>query len=164
MTAPSSLRASAHTASTGTCDMTSTQPPALQDFLETSRRVLAYVGEYGFKESPIPSHRAGNEYQLWFVADERAIIVSGEGWGTSASIVLEHRSGIQLSEIELVPVAERPGSRKRRPLGPNRTQVEQVHDAAERLRVFAVDFLRGDLTRFFELAKPLPPYLREPTT
>lgn len=139
------------------------QAPSLQDFLEASRRVLAYVGEYGFKESPIPGYRAGNEYQLWFVADERAIIVSGQGWGTSASIALEHRSGVHLSEIELVPVAERPGS-KGKPLGPDPTQLEQVHDAAERLRVFAVDFLRGDLTRFFELAKPLPPYLREPTT
>jgi hypothetical protein len=140
------------------------QAPSLQEFLETSRRVLAYVGEYGFKESPIPGYRADNEYQIWFVADERAIIVSGEGWGTSASIALEHCSGVQLSEIELVPVAARPGSRKGRPPGSVRTQLEQVHDAAERLRVFGVDFLRGDLRRFFELAKPLPPYLRVPTT
>jgi hypothetical protein len=126
--------------------------------------VLAYLGEYGFKESPIPDHRAGNEYQIWFVADERAVIVTGEGWGTSASIALEHRSGVQLSEIYLVPQRERAGDRGRRTRGRGRTQLEQVRDAAERLRVFGVDFLRGDLKRFFELAKPIPPYLREPRT
>jgi len=42
--------------------------------------------------------------------------------------------------------------------------LEQVRDAAERLRVFGGDFLRGDLSRFYTLAKPLPPYLRESTT
>jgi len=138
------------------------QVPSLQDFLETSRRLLAFVGRYGFKESTIPRNRAGNAYQLWFVADQRAIIVSGEGWGRNASIALEHSLGAHLSEIELVPVAARPGSRMGMTLRPGRTQLEQVHDAAERLRVFGVDFLRGDLKRFFELAKPLPPYLREP--
>ena len=145
--------------------MTTTEPevPSLHEFLETCRGALNYLGEYGFKESPIPGYRAGNEYQIWFVADERAIIVRGEGWGTSASIALEHRSGVHLSEIYLVPQGERPGGRGRAP-GQSRTQLEQVRDAAERLRVFGVDFLRGDLKRFFELAKPLPPYLREPKT
>lgn len=146
--------------------MTPTEPqaPSLHEFLETCREVLNYLGEYGFQESPIPSHRAGNEYQLWFVVGERAIIVTGEGWGTSASIALEHRSGVQLSEIYLVPPGERLGDRGRHTPGQGRTQLEQVRDAAERLRVFGVDFLRGDLKRFFELAKPLPPYLREPRT
>jgi hypothetical protein len=139
------------------------QAPSLHEFLETCRGVLNYLGAYGFKESPIPSYRAGNEYQIWFVADERAIVVTGEGWGTSASIALEHRSGVQLSEIYLVPQGERRGDRRRRTPGQGRTQLEQVRDAADRLRVFGVDFLRGDLKRFFELAKPLPPYLREPT-
>ena len=137
---------------------TKPQAPSPDGFLGTCRRALNYLGEYGFQESPIPSYRAGNEYQIWFVAGERAIIVTGEGWGASASIALEHRSGVQLSEIYLVPQGERPGP------GQGRTQLEQVRDAAERLRVFGVDFLRGDLKRFFELAKPLPPYLREPKT
>ena len=139
------------------------KPPSLVQFMDTCHASLAFLGQYGFEECPIAQHRARNPFQLWFCAGDRLIIVEGEGWGTSASIHLEHRSGVRLSEIYMVPEAERPGRKmpkKRRKKQP--TQLEQVRDAAERVHLFAQDFLQDDLDRFFKLAAPLPTWLQEP--
>jgi hypothetical protein len=72
-----------------------------------------------------------------------------------ASVTLEH-DGRELSDIALVPpdmTRSTMAGRKRRA-----TQLEQVRDAAERLERYGADFLGGDVSRFIEKSKPLPPY------
>ena len=82
------------------------------------------------------------------------MVVAGEGYGTMASVTLEY-DGRELSEIYLVPVDERPlaGTRRTQPPG----QLEQLREAASRLEQYGADFLGGDLLRFREEAKLLPP-------
>lgn len=130
--------------------------PTLSDFLETCREALAYLKDFGFSEVSPPPHRYANPYAIWFKADDRFVIVAGEGWGEFASITLEHSKGLELPEIYLVPKDKRPKPGKNRKDAP--AQLQQVRDAAKRLCEYGADFLRGDLERFFEYAKPLPPY------
>ena len=138
------------------------EPPTQQEFTETVRAAFAFLRQFGFEEvSPHP-HRAKNPFQVWFRADQRLVIVQGEGWGTMASVMLEHENGLELAEIDLVPAEDRPGrKRKRREMQPG--QLQQVREAARRLAKHGVDFLEGDVTRFLAQAKPLPPYKRSDT-
>lgn len=138
------------------------EPPTQQEFTETVREAFAFLRQFGFEEvSPHP-HRAKDPFQVWFRADQRLVIVQGEGWGTMASVMLEHENGLELAEIDLVPDEERPArKRKRRDMPPG--QLEQVREAARRLATHGVDFLEGDLTRFLAQAKRLPPYKRSDT-
>ena len=138
------------------------QPPTQQEFTETVREAFAFLRQFGFEEvSPHP-HRAKDPFQVWFRADQRLVIVQGEGWGTMARVMLEHENGLELAEIDLVPAEDRPGrKRKRREMQPG--QLQQVREAARRLAKHGVDFLEGDLTRFLAQAKPLPPYKRSDT-
>jgi len=132
--------------------------PTLEEFLNEGRRALAFLKDFGFEEIPAPVHRASNPFQLWFCAVDRFVVVSGESYGTSASIHLEHRSGVRTSEIELVPPESRPRQSKR---GVRTSQLQQIDEAAQRLRTFSEDFLEGRIDRFLRVAKPLPPYLRK---
>ena len=138
------------------------EPPTQQEFTETVREAFAFLRQFGFEEvSPHP-HRAKEAFQVWFRADQRLVIVQGEGWGTMASVMLEHENGLELAEIDLVPAADRPGRKhERREMQPG--QLEQVREAARRLAKHGVDFLEGDVTRFLAQAKPLPPYKRSDT-
>jgi len=129
--------------------------PSLSEFTTTVREAFSFLGRFGFKEVMGPAHRAGDPFQIWFGAADRFVIVAGEGYGTMAHVTLEH-GGRELSEIYLVPPEMRPPRRARRarPL----TQLEQLREAAERLERYGADFLGGDLSRFLETARPLPPY------
>ena len=138
------------------------EPPTQQEFTETVREAFAFLRQFGFEEvSPHP-HRAKEPFQVWFRADQRLVIVQGEGWGTMASVMLEHEHGLELAEIDLVPAEDRPG-RKRKPREMQPGQLQQVREAARRLAKHGVDFLEGDVTRFLAQAKPLPPYKRSDT-
>lgn len=132
--------------------------PTLDEFLATCREALGYLSGFGFREISPPPHRNSNPYQVWFMADDRIVVVVGEGWGQFASIILEHTRGLELDEIFLVP-KERRLKPTRNKKGEN-TQLQQVRDAAARLRQYGVEFLEGNLTTFLERAKPLPPYKR----
>jgi hypothetical protein len=138
------------------------EPPTKQEFTATVREAFAFLRQFGFEEvSPHP-HRAKDPFQVWFRADQRFVIVQGEGWGTMASVRLEHENGLELAEIDLVPAEDRPGrKRKRTQMQPG--QLQQVREAARRLAKHGVDFLEGDVTRFLAQAKPLPPYKRSDT-
>lgn len=136
-------------------------PPTLEEFLATCREALGYLKAYGFSEVPPPSHRARNPYAIWFRADDRMVIVEGEGWGEIASITLEHATGMELSEIFLVPRENRPTFQKtKKKKEKENTQLKQIREAAARLREHGSDFLEGNIGRFFQYAKPLPPYKR----
>jgi hypothetical protein len=136
--------------------MNQNKTPTLDEFLTICRQELSYLKEYGFTEvAPLP-HRAGNKFELWFRADDRYIIVQGEGWGKIAYIMLEHASGLELAEIFLTPREKRPKKKKRKKKG--KTQLQQVRDAAQRLHEYGVDYLEGNLERFFAYAEKLPPY------
>jgi hypothetical protein len=129
-------------------------PPSLEEFAATVREAFAFLGRYGVQEITAPAHRHRDAFQIWFGAGGRFVVVAGEGHGTMASVTLEH-NGRFLSEIDLVPANERPapvGGRRQR------TQLEQVREAARRLERHGGDFLAGDVTRFLAIAKPLPPY------
>ena len=127
----------------------------MSEFLATVREAFTFLGRFGFEEVETPPQRGGGHpFQLWFRAGNRFVVVAGEGHGTMASVTLES-NGLELSEIDLVPAAERPehARRKHQP-----TQLEQVRESAERLECHGGDFLEADLRRFGALAKPLPPY------
>ena len=135
-------------------------PPSLSNFTAAVRQAFSFLGRFGFREVAAPAHRSGDPFQIWFGAADRFVVVAGEGYGTVASVMLEH-DGRELSEIYLVPVHERPLPGTRRKHKPA-SQLEQLHEAARRLERYGTDFLAGDLSRFIELAKPLPPYKRAP--
>lgn len=132
------------------------QKPTLDEFLLHCRKTFSYLEDFGFKEIPIPRHRNNNPFQLWFKADKRNVVITGEGWGSSASVYLEHDDGFELAEIYLVPKEKRPGFQKKRKSNP--TQSEQISESANRLNEYGKDFLEGNVERFFQLARPLPPY------
>lgn len=136
-----------------------TKAPTRQEFVQTVREAFAFLRRFGFCEVPPRSHRRREHFQVWFRADQRYVIVSGEGYGTIASVMLEHESGLELPEIDLVPPAHRPGT-KGNPRKVQPGQLEQVREAARRLEEYGADFLSGDESRFFATAKPLPPYKR----
>jgi len=133
--------------------------PTRETFLETVREAFAFLRQYGFAEVDPPSHRANEPYQVWFRAERRFVIVKGEGWGTMASVSLEHEDGLELAEINLVPAEHRPQRNRKRKAG-EPGQLQQVREAARRLEDHGADFLAGDLRRFLALARPLSPYKR----
>jgi hypothetical protein len=138
------------------------KPPTRQEFVTTVRDAFAFLRKFGFGEVSPPSHRAKEHFQVWFRADQRFVIVKGEGYGTMASVMLEHEDGLELPAIDLVPPEDRPGTKgKRRKVQPG--QLEQVREAARRLEQHGADFLRGDASRFLASARPLPPYKRSST-
>lgn len=136
--------------------------PTLPEFIETTREAFAFLRHFGFDEVTPPSHRAEERFQVWFRADQRFIIIKGEGYGTMASVMLEHESGLELSEIYLVPAEDRPVRRHTRRKS-HSGQLQQIREAAQRVERYAQDFLAGDLGRFFERARALPPYKRPRT-
>jgi len=132
-----------------------TAPPSLPEFTAAVREAFSFLARFGFKEVAPPAHRAGDPFQIWFGARDRFVVVAGEGYGTMASVTLEH-DGRELSEIYLVP----PNMRKTAIAGRKgpATQLEQIREAAARLERYGADFLVGDVSRFIGKAKPLPPY------
>jgi hypothetical protein len=134
--------------------------PTLADFQTTARHAFAFLARFGFAETSTPPHRAHNPFQVWFRADRRFVIVRGEGYGTMARVHLETADGLELEEIYLAPSEAIPkhSRQHRSTLG----QLQQIHEAAQRLELYSVDFLSGDEQRFLKLARPLPPYLRPP--
>lgn len=131
------------------------EPPTLPRFLQTVRTAFAFLQQFGFHEITPPPHRGKERFQVWFRANDRFVIINGEGYGTMASVMLEH-DGLELGEIDLVPAEERPQAmRKERP-----GQLEQIHEAARRLQTHGADFLRGEMGRFLARARPIPPYKR----
>ena len=132
--------------------------PTLDQFRDTSREALSFLTAYGFREVRPPRHRADDPFQVWFAADERTVLIRGEGWGTMASITLEHASGVQLAVVYLVPRDARPKRSKGREK--RNTQLEQIREEAGWLELYGQDFLRGDLRRFLDRATPLPPYVQ----
>ena len=133
--------------------------PSVSDFTTTVRETFAFLGRFGFREVAAPAHRAGDPFRIWFAAGDRFVVVAGEGYGTMASVTLEH-DGRELPEIDLVPVDERPVAARRRKSSPG--QLEQLRKAAARLERYGADFLGGDLSRFNQKAKPLAPYKSAP--
>ena len=133
--------------------------PTLQQFIETVTEAFAFLQQFGFREVSPPPHRAGESFQVWFRADQRVVIIKGEGYGTMASVTLEHDDGLELSEIDLVPLEDGP-RRKGKSRNIQSGQLQQVREAARRLEAHGADFLAGDLARFLSCARPLPLYKR----
>lgn len=129
-------------------------PPTLEEFKKTGREAFAFLTAYGFQE--VTPQRTVNPFQVWFRREDEFIIVAGDGWGTHASGHIEHLSGVELAIIYLVPQEARPQKRKRVKQQP--TQLAQIRQEASWLQSHAEDLLGGDLRRFFDLAKPLPPW------
>jgi hypothetical protein len=138
------------------------EPPTLLEFIQTVRDAFAFLQQFGFSEVSPPPHRGKERFQVWFRANERFVIIKGEGYGTMASVMLEHENGLELGEIDLVPAKERPPAmRKSRTMQPG--QLQEIREAARRLEKHGADFLRGDATRFLAHARPIPPYKRAST-
>lgn len=100
------------------------EPPTLQEFIQTVRDAFAFLQQFGFSEVSPPPHRK-ELFQVWFRANERYVIIKGEGYGTMASVTLEHENGLELGEIDLVPAEERsPARRKSRTMQDRRVVME----------------------------------------
>ncbi len=78
-------------------------PPSLSEFTTAVRETFSFLGHFGFREVAAPAHRARDPFKIWFGAGDRFVVVAGEGYGTMASVTLEH-DGRELSEIYLRPV------------------------------------------------------------
>ena len=135
------------------------EPPTLREFIEAVREAFAFLRNFGFDEVPPPPHRAEERFQVWFSADQRSLIVRGEGYGTMASVMLEYEDRLELPESDLVPANERP-VRKRSSKQKQSGQLQQIRDAARRVEKYGHDFLAGDVSEFLRRARPLPPYKR----
>ena len=129
-------------------------PPTFEEFKSVCREAFGFVAAHGFRD--VPPQRTPNAFQVWFCRGDEFIIVQGEGHGAVASAHLEHVSGVELPIIYLVPPEARPPKWKRGM--PQPSQLEQVRRESSWLRLHGEDFLRGDLQRFFSLAKQLPPW------
>lgn len=133
--------------------------PSVEEFRATAREAFQFAAAHGFAE--VPAQRSPEDpFQIWFRRGDEFIVVKGEGWGSAASVVLEHVSGVESPVIYLVPPESRP-TRKRQ--GRDLGQLEQIREQASWLEIHGRDFLRGDLARFLSLASPLPPWKRSPT-
>jgi hypothetical protein len=93
-------------------------PPSLSDFAAAALEAFSFLGRFGFQEVAAPTHRASDPFQIWFGVGDRFVVVAGEGYGSMASVMLEH-GGQELSEISLVPEDERPlaGARRKKAAG-----------------------------------------------
>jgi hypothetical protein len=131
------------------------QPPTLPQFMQTVRAAFAFLRQFGFREISPPPHRGKERFQVWFSANDRFVIIKGEGYGTMAAVMLEH-DGLELGEIDFVPAEERPQAMPKGRPG----QLEQIHEAARRLEKHGADFLRGEMGRFLARARAIPPYKR----
>jgi hypothetical protein len=133
--------------------------PTLDEFQLTCREAFAYLADFGFVEVLPPPHRRGDRFQIWFGASDRFVVARGEGYGTGASVSLEHASGVRLALVWLLPPALRtaPLPKHSKELG----QLDMIRIDAALLQAHGEPFLRGDLTQFLSMAKPLPPYLCE---
>jgi hypothetical protein len=133
--------------------------PSAEVCRATAREAFHFAAAHGFAE--VPAQRSPEDaFQVWFRREDEFIVVKGEGWGSAASVALEHISGIELPVIYFVPPESRP-ARKRQ--GRDLGQLEQIREQAAWLEVHGGDFLRGDLARFRSIARPLPPYKKRPT-
>ena len=138
------------------------EPPTLREFIAAVREAFAFLRSFGFDEVTPPPHRAEERFQVWFRADQRSLIIRGEGYGTMASVMLEYEDRLELPESDLVPANERP-IRKRASKKKESGQLQQIRDAAQRVEKYGHDFLAGDVSEFLTRARPLPPYKRSRT-
>jgi hypothetical protein len=118
--------------------VTDSPTPSLTEFLATCDAAFAFlISDYGFERLPEP--REYNQYSVCFRKGDLQVEVYGENWGQNASCdLLRGKDNLYLSLI--IPTAER----KPWPRG----QLNQIRALAERLKLHASDFLRGDLQRF----------------
>lgn len=134
--------------------------PTVEEFRIVAREAFQFAVAHGFTE--VPALRwPDDQFQIWFRRGDEFIIISGEGWGSTASVDLEHISGVELPVIYLVPPESRPKRSKHK--WRNSSQLSQIREQALWLKLHGNDFLSGDLARFLSLARPLPPYKRKPT-
>ena len=129
----------------------------LEEFLGESRKAFSFLTGYGFDLVPPPPHRAREKFQVWYSKGSFSVVITAEGWGTSLSVHFETPE-LRAAEIYFTPKADRPSPW--RPGKPELSQKQLLYAAAERVGRHCRDLLNGDLTRFTEIAGPLPPYLR----
>lgn len=134
------------------------QVPTRDEFIQRARSAFAFWERFDFREVKPPPQRMRNPFQVWFQADDRCVVISGEGYGTIARVTLEAGAELELGETELT---QSEAHMRCRPRAAS-TQLEQVDAAAQRLEQDGGDFLQGDLRRFLASARPLPPYKRPP--
>ena len=130
--------------------------PTEREFTKCCELEFDFLSEFGFVPGAGPKHRR-SPYCVWFMREDISIVVSGEGYGTAASASFETASH-RLAPIFLVPEADRPNLRVRRK-EKDPGQLEQVSREASLIKQYCKDILEGDLSRFLELSKELPPYL-----
>lgn len=126
------------------------------DFLSTGRDAFSFLESFGFREISPPASSAGTEFELWFQAGSRFVVLEGDGHGTGATVLLATVDGRGTSYHRYVPAAERSLAKW------NYDQLATVRAIAGKVATHAQDFLSGVLTEYENLARALPPYRKLP--
>ena len=132
--------------------MSSIPAPSQAAFLSTGREAFSFLASFGFSEVPSPVLQTGAEFELWYQADRRFVVLRGDGHGTGASVLLATADRRGTSYHRYVPVAERSLAKFKN------DQLTIVRAMAAKVAAHAQDFLCGTLTEYETLAQPLPPY------
>ena len=132
--------------------MSAIPAPSQTSFLATGRDAFSFLASFGFSEVPNPAPQTGAEFELWYQADRRFVILQGDGHGTGASVLLATADRRGTSYHLYVPVAERSLANFKN------DQLTIVRVVAGRVAAHAQDFLCGTLFEYETLAQPLPPY------
>ena len=132
--------------------MPSFPAPSQAVFLATGRDAFSFLASFGFGEVSSPVLHAGAEFELWYQAGHRFVIVRGESRGTGASVLLATDDRRGTSYHHYVPVAER------RLAEFKNDQLAIVRAIAGKVAAHAQDFLCGTLSEYEKLAQPLPQY------
>ena len=128
---------------------------SLADFLALSRDAFAFLTQYGFAEAQPPNHRR-DPFKLWFEADDRVVLLQGEGHGDTASVTFETADGREASLVYFVPPSARMASR------PQAGQLGEIRRLAILVKEHAADFLAGDIGRYNCIAHKQPEWKRPP--
>ena len=131
--------------------------PDLSQFEDACEEAFAFLLDRGFRRVPAPPHRSANRFQVWYSNGKLSAVISGESYGTAASVYLE-TADRRVAEIYFTPEDLRPSRTSRGVAEPS--QLQQLREAALRVQRHCGDVLSGDMTRFDALAEPLPAYLR----
>jgi len=108
--------------------------PTAAEFAAACAVEFAFLEDLGF------SHERAGEFEHLYVGPPFSVRISGEGYGTVASVNLRLRSGAEIPLVLLVPRASRSSP-------PPRGQLAQVAFYAQQLQTHCQTELRGDFER-----------------
>lgn len=125
-------------------------PPTFEEFVRVSRDAFSFLSECGFSETPLPKQKFTNSFQVRFSNGKVVIVVEGMHYGQRALVYLEDLAGVRVPLYLFVPHEHRSVRAQRQAGEPD--QCVQIRTDAQLVRDHCIDFVKGDMTRFYERA------------